>query len=136
MSRNKLYIILLIACTAGYIWLYFGLTGINPGAENMEVCLIKHTTNMPCPSCGSTRSVMAITQGNISEALYLNPLGLIISLIMVITPVWLSLDVLGKKDSLFRFYQKVELSLKKPKLALPLVALILLNWGWNIFKGL
>ena len=136
MSRNKLYIILLIACTAGYIWLYFGITNISSGTEAMEVCLIKHTTNMPCPSCGSTRSVMAITQGNIAEALYLNPFGILIALVMLITPIWLLRDVFAKKDSLLQCYQKLEVTLKKKRVALPLIALVIVNWAWNITKGL
>ncbi len=91
---------------------------------------------MPCPSCGSTRSVMAITQGNISEALYFNPLGIFIAAIMLITPLWLGLDVFTKKNSLLRFYVKMEMALKKPLVALPLIALVLINWAWNIAKGL
>lgn len=91
---------------------------------------------MPCPSCGSTRSVMAITQGKIAEALYLNPFGILIALVMLITPIWLLRDVFAKKDSLLQFYQKLEVTLKKKRVALPLIVLVIVNWAWNITKGL
>lgn len=91
---------------------------------------------MPCPSCGSTRSVISIVNGKFSDALSINPLGYIIAVIMVLIPLWLLIDVLIKKKSLFKFYIKMETYLKKPQLAIPLIVLVLINWIWNITKGL
>lgn len=122
-----------IACLAGYIWLYFGL---NTNNGPVHVCLIKHTTNVPCPSCGSTRSVVSLSKGNFKEAFMINPFGYIISFIMLIAPVWIVIDIAAKKKTLFEFYKRIELTLKKPQYTIPLILLVIFNWIWNIGKGL
>ena len=40
-----------------------------------SLCLFRNVTGLPCPFCGSTRSVGHILQGEFSAALYSNPLG-------------------------------------------------------------
>ena len=125
-----------IACIAGYIWLYFGLTTDGSENKSVEVCLIKHITNIPCPSCGSTRSVILLTKGNFNEALSINPLGYIIATIMLLTPLWITIDIASKRKTFFDFYQKIETYLKKPLYAIPLILLVIINWFWNITKGL
>lgn len=135
LDRNRLYSILFIACLAGYIWLYVGKTIIITEKKSVEVCLIKHITNIPCPSCGATRSVISLMKGNFVEALYSNPIGYIIALIMIIAPLWIIADLVLKSDSLFSCYNKIEFHLKKPKYAIPLILLVIINWIWNISKG-
>lgn len=135
-SRNKLYTAIFIACLAGYIWLSFSFTSSAIGNNSVEVCIVKHVTGMPCPSCGSTRSVISLTKGDFQQALTTNPLGYIIGLIMLISPLWISFDVVTRKSSLFAFYKKLEFNLKKTQYALPLLLLVIFNWIWNITKGL
>lgn len=136
LDRNKLYSILLIACVAGYIWLYYSITSNVTENKSVEVCLIKHATNIPCPSCGSTRSIISLTKGNFVEAFDLNPIGYIVAFIMLISPVWIISDLILKNNSLFKCYQIIESHLKKPKYAIPLILLVIINWFWNITKGL
>ena len=136
LSRNKIYTVLFSACIAGYIWLYYGITTLQTESNSIEVCLIKHVTNIPCPSCGSTRSMISLAQGNIIKSLYINPFGLIIAFIMISAPIWILFDLVTKKSTLFIFYQRLETHLRKPKIAIPLVLLVLINWIWNITKGL
>jgi len=77
IQRNKLYIILTIACAAGYIWLFAGFSAHYFEQNNpAEVCLFKHATNVPCPSCGSSRSVATLMHGDVLGSLYLNPFGI------------------------------------------------------------
>lgn len=135
-DRNKLYSLLFIACAAGYIWLYFGLNNYNAANGAVEVCLVKHFTNIPCPSCGSTRSVISLTHGDFMAALQINPLGYVVASIMLIAPLWLALDVIKKRNTLFLVYRKMEDYLKRPQYALPLIVLVVANWIWNITKGL
>ena len=136
LNRNKLYSILFIACLAGYIWLYFSITKINTENKSVEVCLIKHITNIPCPSCGSTRSVISLTKGDFIGALNINPIGYLVAFIMLITPIWIIADTIKKAKTLFYFYLKIEIYLKRPKIAVPLIFLVIINWIWNITKGL
>lgn len=135
LSRNKLYLLLFIACLAGYIWLFF-VTSNATNNISVEVCVIKHLTSVPCPSCGSTRSVISLSNGDFREALIFNPLGYLVAVIMVVTPIWIVLDLATKKKTLFDFYKKLEIQLKKPRIAIPLVLLLIFNWIWNIVKEL
>ena len=81
LDRNKLYSILFIACIVGYIWLYFSLTNQITENNSVKVCLIKYVTNIPCPSCGATRSVVSLIKGDFIGALNYNPIGYLVTLI-------------------------------------------------------
>jgi hypothetical protein len=136
MSRNKLYVLLSTACAAGYIWLaviyHQRITNsIEPG-----VCLFKRLTNIPCPSCGSTRSVLSLMKGDFQGALFWNPFGIILMIILISSPFWIFYDVVSRKKTLLNAYIKTELILKRKWIALPAILLVMLNWIWNISKGL
>ena len=135
MTKNKLYFILVLASIAGYAWLYLDLNH-TISYKPFTVCLVKLTTTLPCPSCGSTRSAESFLKGNFWEALSYNPLGVLLVLIIAITPVWLLLDLIRKNNSLFLFYIKLEFMLGKKIFAIPAIILVLTNWMWNIHKGL
>ncbi|MCG3165013.1 MAG: hypothetical protein POELPBGB_00773 [Bacteroidia bacterium] len=122
---------MIIACIAGYIWLY--LVSMN---KPLEVCLIKYVTNLPCPFCGSTRSILSLIKGNFIEALGINPIGFLIAIIMFLSPFWIIADIITKRNTFFNFYHKLKIHLKKPQFAIPLVLLLIINWIWNITKGL
>lgn len=140
LNRNSLYGILSIACVVGYGWLYFSASSVSKHSDShehsQEVCLFKYATGLPCPSCGSTRSVLALMTGNAHEALLLNPLGFIIALIMVLSPIWICYDLITQKATLLDVYRTIETWLRKPTVAFPLVVLVIINWMWNISKGL
>lgn len=136
LSRNKLYIFIITACLAGYIWLYWSLSKTSKVNTEIELCLIKNITSLPCPSCGSTRSVIAITQGNLNEAFFINPLGYILAFIMFFIPIWIFFDFILKKETFLGFYHKAESILKRPIISIPIMTFILINWAWNIIKGL
>lgn len=102
----------------------------------MSVCIIKNITNIPCPSCGSTRSVVSFIDGNFIDSLYYNPIGLIIIIIMITSPIWIIYDLIYSKDTLYQCYRKIEVALNTKIIAIPAIVLILANWIWNIYKGL
>lgn len=136
MSRNKLYVLLSSACAAGYIWLLLTYhrnvsNSIEPG-----ICLFKRITTIPCPSCGTTRSVLSILKGDFAGAMFWNPFGIIIISILFISPLWIIYDVIAQKDTLFSVYNRTEQFLKRKWIAIPLILLVILNWIWNIYKGL
>ncbi|MBP7496645.1 MAG: DUF2752 domain-containing protein [Bacteroidales bacterium] len=134
MSKIKLYRFILILIIIGYIWIlkeYF--LEIN---NYLGTCLFKYCTTIPCPSCGATRSVVLIIQGHLLAAIKLNPLGFIIIIFLLIAPVWIILDLVLKKSSFYNVYNKTEHILKKKWLATICILLVLINWIWNIFKGL
>ena len=103
--------------------------------NSLPTCLFKAITGLPCPSCGATHSVLAFINGDYTGALYWNPIGPILLLIMFVTPFWLLFDVLKKKDSFFNFYNLFEAFLKRKPVMITGIALVLINWVWNIYKG-
>lgn len=134
MTRNKLYSLLLIACLAGFIYLFYHIhTSEN---ETFRVCIIKNATGYPCPSCGTTRAVTLLLEGRIIESILLNPFGLVVAIIMTIFPIWILMDIILKKETFYFWYKKTEATIRKPWLASLLILLVLLNWIWNIYKHL
>jgi hypothetical protein len=135
MPRNKLYAILLIASVAGYI--YFGYQwNKTQHDESVSLCMIKNVTGYACPSCGTTRAISAFIKGNFTESVMLNPFGIIVALLMVVVPLWIIKDLITKKNTFYQFYKKAEHIIQKKWIAIPLIILVVLNWIWNLNKGL
>jgi hypothetical protein len=119
MTRQQLYRTILIACSAGFIYL---LTGIG------FPCFFKTITGIPCPACGTTRFILGdFTQGN--------PFGFLVGAAMLL-PVGVIFDYLTRGDRVFRTYLWVENKCRQPIIASILIALVVLNWIWTISKGL
>lgn len=136
MTREKLYFFVFVACVAGYSWVAWSLWQENncPQEQGIELCLFHRITKVPCPSCGSTRSVMSLFKGDFMQAVLYNPIGLLLVLIMNICPLWIVIDLIRGKDTFLQKYQQAELFLKKLPVALFFIVLILANWIWNIVK--
>ena len=133
MSRNKLYWLLLIACFSGFIYFLYHIQD----SENTHfgVCIIKNITGFPCPSCGTTRAVQLLLRGNVLASLQMNPFGILVALIMIIAPFWIVLDLILKKETLYKSYKKTEKTIQIKWLAALLILLVMLNWIWNIYKN-
>lgn len=137
MSRNKLYTIILLLCAAGYVWLALSFKYSNAAeSKDTGICLFKKVTSLPCPSCGTTRSVISLINGDVVSAIKWNPFGLIVMLFIIIAPIWIVYDLVNKKSAFYRFYKHSELFLRRKYIAIPAIILVLLNWIWNIYKGL
>jgi len=136
MRRYKLYGLLSTACAAGYIWL--AITYHQQVTKSMEagVCIFKYITHVPCPSCGSTRSVLSLMNGNLLDALLWNPFGILLMTILVVSPFWILYDLVSRKSTLLNVYIKTELLLKRQWITVPAVLIVVMNWIWNISKGL
>ncbi len=137
MKKSRLYLVLTIACLVGYSWvLATRILEFSDQFHSFTVCPIKLVAGIPCPSCGSTRAVQQLLDGEFFRAILLNPIGLLLFLGLVTIPFWLLFDISFKKATLFRFYNQTEKRLKQKKYAIPAIILVLCNWGWNITKGL
>jgi hypothetical protein len=120
---------------AGYAWIGWNLAAGHGHAP--VLCLVKALTGIPCPSCGVTRSLVALAAGDVAGALGANPLGLLAAALLVALPVWMAADALRGTDSLFRAYAAGERCLAQKRWAAhAAVALVAANWIWNIAKGL
>jgi hypothetical protein len=71
------------------------------------------------------------------EALWINPLGLVAAILLIVLPAWALYDGVQRERTLPRAYRWAELQLQQQKLLyVPLIAFVLVNWGWNILKDL
>jgi len=131
MTKKRFYFFVSIVCVAGYFWIF--LNYFNHSARWIG-CLFYRITHIPCPSCGATRSVIALLQGNLREALYCNPLGIVVFLIAIIFPVWILTDVITRKESLFSFYNWINKGFSFNIITVLIILLLLCNWIWNVYK--
>lgn len=134
MPKKRIYAIVLIACLSGFVYLFFN-TFYNEKSP-FGLCIFKNVTGIPCPSCGTTRAIQFILQGKIIESLYMNPFGIIVVTLMTIAPFWILYDVIFKKESFLLFYKKSEETIRTKWLSIVLIFLVIINWIWNIYKGL
>lgn len=135
MKKKQLYAFLLVACLAGGGWLFYNIS-LNETECAGGICLFKGATSIPCPSCGSTRAVLTLFKGDLISSLLINPFGIIVFLIVLLTPLWILADLLTRRSSLLNFYNRVESYLQRPPVMIPFAFLVLINWIWNITKGL
>ncbi|BBE16839.1 hypothetical protein AQPE_0986 [Aquipluma nitroreducens] len=56
--------------------------------------------------------------------------------ILILAPLWILYDIVLRKDSLLQVYNRSEIFLRQKWIAIPLILLVILNWIWNIYKGL
>lgn len=133
MTKKGLYILSAIACIAGYVWLAISWADAYTGHS---VCLFKRIYHIPCPACGSTRAVVELLHGNLKESFFLNPNGIILVVLMGAIPVWLLADLCRSGDSFYRFYQWLDKLQGKKSILIIFFLIVLLNWLWNIYKGL
>ena len=136
MRGNKFYIFSALALFAGYLWLGWNLYGA-ANTSIGSVCLFKSVTGLPCPSCGTTRALVEVAKGDLVHAFMINPFGILFAVIMVISPFWLLYDLLRDRQTLYRCWTRGETLLRERYwLWAPSALLLVVNWVWNIRKGL
>ncbi|ATA91646.1 hypothetical protein CGC56_05340 [Capnocytophaga canimorsus] len=136
MKKKNFYFFLVALCFLGWVWLVYNLFFTAYHHNQVSICLFKNVTGAPCPSCGTTRSVISFFQGDFIKALLTNPIGIVGSLGLLLAPFWLIYDFILHKDSFFRAFLIFEKYFKKPYIYVPFAILILLNWIWNFYKDL
>ena len=135
--KMNLYHLLGLACGVGYIWVFLAIFfHIGNQFDTPSLCILKEATGVPCPSCGTTRSVVSLIEGNLHEAWHWNPFGYIIIVILIIGPIWILRDRYYRSNSMVVFFHLVEAQIQRRIIALPLIMLVITNWIWNIYKGL
>lgn len=135
-TKSKLYLALLFACFVSYCWVLYSTKSDNLVYGSESVCFIKNATGVPCPSCGSTRSLIMLLDGSPKEAFMLNPLGYLAAWVMFFIPCWVFFDLIMGKETLVNVYIWAVRFLKKPPVAIGFGLLVAANWIWNIAKGL
>jgi hypothetical protein len=135
-SNRKIYWILSLLTVGSYVWVGYHLLHTH-SLDAGTLCAFKATTGVPCPSCGITRSMLLLLQGNVSEAIWINPLGILAGVLLILIPIWIVLDFFRNRTTLLTFYTRSEEIIRTQKIIyIPLIVLVALNWIWNISKGL
>lgn len=133
MQKQSLYSLMVGLSVAGAAWLFFD----HSFSGGVTLCLFKSATGLPCPSCGTTRSLAVLLQGDIFRALSINPLGIAAAIGLIVVPLWIIIDLLRSQDSFYRAFRSMEHLLRSNRLAAAAgIVLIAGNWLWNIAKGL
>jgi len=132
MKRNRLYLFIVLASIAGYLWVSWNY--YQDSRSSLDLCLFKRVTGLPCPSCGTTRSVLSISHFHFSDAIYYNPIGFIIALALCVLPFWILVDTIRRTGTFHKFYLNAEQVVRKKWIAALLVSLVACNWVWNIYK--
>lgn len=97
------------------------------GGLALETCLFRRVSGVPCPTCGSTRAVLALLRGDPLGSLRASPLLWLAGLLFMAVLAWRLRS--GAFPRLEKPWQR------RGALALGLAAL-LLNWAWVWRQGL
>ncbi len=108
----------------GFSLLFLSDTAFHP------VCPMYAILGIPCPGCGMTRATHALLEGRVAESLYYNPLAIPVDLFIVVYAIWYTVDVVQGKDRINRYLKYTW----TPKVYIPVMAVILANWAFNIYK--
>ncbi len=95
-------------------------------------CPFKALTGLPCPGCGGLRALELLTRGEVFQALWTNPLSVLVMVFFAVSAVWLALDIVRGGRTWLDFWGR---PWTKTATACA-IAVLLLNWGWNIYKEL
>ncbi len=130
MRPKKLYFFFLGLSLIGFLWIF-----INAFLQaDIPVCLFKRLTGIPCPSCGITGTIESVLHGDFNHISQFNLLGIIVLPLILIFPLWIIMDLLFHKTSFYYFYLSAEKILRKKQVAIPMIALVIINWAWNIYQ--
>ncbi len=136
MSRNQLYIPVLLFCLSGLFWIKFNLPNAAGDTHNITVCPIKKVTGFPCPSCGSTRAAVAFVEGDIKKSFFENPLGAFLASFLLLGPPWIVWDYLSGHSTFMFWYTRAEKFIRRRSVSVILIGMMVAIWIWNIIKGL
>lgn len=93
----------------------------------VSLCLFKRLTHLPCPTCGSSRAVLALLHGRVVQAWLYNPL--------VVTAGWAGLVILAVRAVTGRWPKLTLSKTAKRYLWVALAVAAAANWAWVVAAG-
>jgi hypothetical protein len=101
-----------------------------PGIQ-LPRCGFKTITGLPCPTCGITRTIIALSRGDVDRALFFNPLVAIAAGFCLIYLLYAA-TVLALRLPRFRPALSPA-GVRRVRLAA--IAILAINWAWLIATG-
>ncbi|MBL7916036.1 MAG: DUF2752 domain-containing protein [Bacteroidia bacterium] len=131
-EKFRIYAIFGLLTSGSLIWLIWNF--LLPG-DTAFICMFHQATGLPCPSCGTTTSVLQILNGNFSDAFDKNILGFPAFIALIILTCWLGFDFISRRSTFFSAYQSSENWIKKhPVVLAMMLSCIAVNWIFLIAK--
>ena len=136
LKPGHFYGMILAGSAAAGLYLWQVHQRMLSGEPGLLMCPVHTIAGIPCPSCGTTRSILQIiSPDSVTTALF-NPLGPIMLLLLLVLPVWSVADLIRKKKSLYYAVQKAEKLISNHKaVSGVLILLLALQWLWLIHQS-
>ena len=99
-------------------------------------CIFNTITGYPCPACGTRRALLSLLKGDIYTSVLINPYGLLFALLVIFYTTGLISDFVRKNRQFRDWLKRSEQLLANKYILMLIILLMLLNWMWNIHKGL
>jgi hypothetical protein len=93
------------------------------------LCPFRLLTGVPCPACGISRSVGALSAGDFSTSTSIHPLGIFVALtisLFLIRPDW----VIKLSDKFSSYFNQLNFVKKATLISITLITL----WLWNLLR--
>lgn len=107
-----------------------GIALATPGIQ-LPLCTFKILTGLPCPTCGLTRTVIALSRGDVSRALFMNPLAAVGAVVALVYLVYAAAVLAFRLPRLRPLVTPLDARI----LRVAAVTLFALNWIWLIATG-
>ncbi|MEA5616453.1 DUF2752 domain-containing protein [Cronbergia sp. UHCC 0137] len=114
-------------CSTPLIGSYFYIHGYR---ISFLVCPIRHFTGIPCPTCGMTRSFMAVAQGDWNQAFIEHLFGPVLFISFAIIVIHISLELLINRR-ITTFYSRL---LPYRKLQIFALGSLLVYHGFRLYN--
>lgn len=131
-SRRVTHALTLAGAGAGGAWVF----ACAVGGVDLIVCPFRLVTGWPCPSCGATRAVLLLLRGEVSAAFLMNPVGPLVAVVTLLAAAGVIVDRIRGTDRVRAVGDAAMRRLRQPMVARIAVLLVLVNWAWNLQKGL
>lgn len=137
LSRRRLTTLSLTLSLLIYAWVGLNLLlQGRPTGVDLTICPLRLVTDIPCATCGTTRALCALSEGQWLESLRLNPLGIVVAIATIVSSLWIAYDALTGQQSYYQSYLKIINSPRRKYIVVSICTLLLINGIWNILKTL